>query len=80
MLNLFTLLTIFIFYTAVVAIFIAVLIFNREKPHKELKMVHVFNHKIISEEEAKKYEIDYHEQIDNIIFVYYGGKKSDYKN
>lgn len=71
MLNLFALLTVFIFFTAIVAIFIAVLIFNREKPHKELKMVHVFNHKIISEEEAKKYEIESYETIDNIIFVYY---------
>ena len=71
MLNLFTLLTIFIFFASVVAIFIAVLIFNREKPNKELKMVHVFNQKIISEEEAKKYEIESYETIDNVIFVYY---------
>ena len=71
MLNLFALLTIFIFFTAIVAIFIAVLIFNKKEKHKELKMVHVFNHKIISEEEAKKYEIESYETIDNIIFVYY---------
>jgi len=71
MLNLFALLTIFIFFTAIVAIFIAVLIFNKKEPHKELKMVHVFNKKIISEEEAKKYEIESYETIDNIIFVYY---------
>jgi hypothetical protein len=68
---LFALLTIFIFFASVVAIFIAVLIFSRKEPHKELKMVHVFNHKIISEEEAKKYEIENYETIDNVIFVYY---------
>ena len=71
MLNLFALLTIFIFFTSVVAIFIVVLIFNKKEKHKELKMVHVFNHKIISEEEAKKYEIEDYEQIDNIVFVYH---------
>ena len=37
MLNLFLLLTIFIFFTSIVAIFIAVLIFNKKEPHKELK-------------------------------------------
>ena len=72
MLNLISFLIFFIYIASALAIFIAVLIFaKRNEKHEKLKVVHVYNRKIISEEEAKKYEVEYYETIDNIIFVYH---------
>lgn len=66
-----TLLIIIFFLFFLITLTLAIFLYELKRTDTELKVIHVFNGKIICEEEAKMYENYYTEVVNGIIIKYY---------
>lgn len=71
MLNLFSLLIIIIFLFFLITLIFAIILYEIHRPDTQLKVIHVYKGKIISELEAKNYDLSYIEVLDGIIIKDY---------
>ena len=71
MLNLFALLIIIFFIISIITLIFSVILYELNRTDTNIKVIHVHKGKIISELEAKNYDLSYIEVLDGIIIKYY---------
>lgn len=65
------LLIIIFFIASIITLIFSVILYELNRTDTNIKVIHVHNGKIISEEEAKNYDLSYVEVLDGIIIKYY---------